>query len=39
VQNPHAGLFDAATAQRWIEALGRRAAKPFRVHCRPTARE
>jgi len=31
VQDPHAGLFDAATAQRWIEALSRRTAKPFRI--------
>ncbi|HLJ20059.1 MAG TPA: DUF3142 domain-containing protein [Stellaceae bacterium] len=31
VQDPHAGLFDAATASRWIEALGRRTSKPFRV--------
>jgi hypothetical protein len=31
VQDPHAGLFDAATARRWIEALSRRTAKPFRV--------
>ena len=31
VQDPHAGLFDAATARRWIEALGRRTRKPFRV--------
>ena len=31
VQNPRAGLFDAATALGWIEALGRRAPKLFRV--------
>jgi Protein of unknown function (DUF3142) len=31
VQDPHHGLFEAATAQRWIEALGRRTSKPFRV--------
>jgi hypothetical protein len=31
VQDPHAGLFDAATASRWIEALGRRTTRPFRV--------
>jgi hypothetical protein len=31
VQDPRAGLFEAATALRWIEALGRRTGKPFRV--------
>jgi uncharacterized protein DUF3142 len=31
VQNPRVGLFDAATAQRWIESFARRAVKPFRV--------
>jgi uncharacterized protein DUF3142 len=31
VQNPRAGLFDAATAQRWIESFARRTPKPFRV--------
>ena len=31
VQDPHVGLFDAATARRWIEVLGRRTTKPFRV--------
>lgn len=31
VENPHAGLFNAVTARRWIEALSRRTSKPFRV--------
>ncbi|HXP76901.1 MAG TPA: DUF3142 domain-containing protein [Stellaceae bacterium] len=31
VQDPHVGLFDAATALRWIETLGWRSSKPFRI--------
>jgi hypothetical protein len=31
IQNPRAGLFDPATAHRWVDGLTRRSSKPFRV--------
>ncbi len=31
VQSPHAGLFNAGRARRWIQELARRTDKPFRV--------
>jgi hypothetical protein len=31
VQSPHAGLFDAEQARRWIQEMSHRTDKPFRV--------